>query len=89
VASIRTTVKYEPGVSEAEMKEYDNRSVSEFRAFMKSREVKFTRPEWLRQSIGEGYFWKEITKKSIVPCIGLFFACAIMGGLERRRPKPS
>ncbi len=43
VASMRTTVKYEPGLSEDELKSYDNRTVSDLKAFMKSREVKFAR----------------------------------------------
>jgi hypothetical protein len=88
LASIRTTVKYEPGLSPAEISEYNNRSVSELESFLKSREVKFTRYQWLRESIGEGYFWREIAKKSFVPCIGICFACVIVGALERRRAQP-
>jgi hypothetical protein len=85
VASVRTTVKYEPGLTPAEMNAYNKRSVSELEAFLKSREVKFTAPSGLRESIGEGYFWKEIARKSIVPGIGIFFGCVLVGGLERPR----
>jgi|HubBroStandDraft_1064217.scaffolds.fasta_scaffold111200_2 ABC-type transport system involved in multi-copper enzyme maturation permease subunit len=84
VASVRTTVKYEPGLSEAEFKSYDNRTVSELETFMKSREVKFTRYQWLRESIGTAYFWKGIAWSSLGPCIGIFLGCMVVGTLERR-----
>jgi len=54
VASTRVTVKYEPGVSEEEFKAYKTRSVSELDAFLKSRQVKFSRSQWLRESMGFG-----------------------------------
>ena|SRR5208283_5563587 len=84
VASVRTTVKYEPGLSEAEMKLYDNRTVSELEAFLKSREMKFTRYQWLRENIGYAYFWKGIARSSLGHCIGIFLGCIVVGGLERR-----
>jgi hypothetical protein len=84
VASVRTTVKYEPGLSEAEIKSYDNRTVSELDAFLKSRQVKFTRYQWLRESIGDAYFWKGIARSSLGPCIGIFLGCIVVGSLERR-----
>jgi hypothetical protein len=90
VASTRTTVKYVPGISEDEFRSYDNRSVSELEAFMKSREVKFGRYQWLRESIGYAYFWEQIAWDSIGPCIGIFLGCVVVGTLERRnRPVPT
>ena len=88
VASVRTTVKYEPGLSEDEIKSYDNRTVSDLKAFMKSREVKFTRYQWLRESIGYAYFWKGIARSSLGPCIGIFLGCLVVGRLERRYDLP-
>jgi hypothetical protein len=84
MVSVRTTVKYEPGLSEDELKSYDNRRVSDLKAFMKSREVKFTRYQWLRESIGYAYFWKGIALGSLGPCIGIFLGCLVVGRLERR-----
>jgi hypothetical protein len=84
VASTRTTVKYEPGLSEDELKSYDNRTVSDLKAFMKSREVKFTRYQWLRESVGYAYFWEGIALSSLGPCAGIFLGCLIVGRLERR-----
>jgi len=88
VASMRRAVKYEPGISEDEIKSYDNRPVSELQALLKSREVKLTRYQWLRESIGYAYFWEGIALASIRPCIGIFIGCFIIGTLERRRAIP-
>lgn len=85
VASVRTTVKYEPGISEDELKSYDSRTVSDLDAFLKSRQVKFTRFQWLRESIGYAYFWKAIAWKSLGPSIGIFLGCIAVGRLERRQ----
>jgi hypothetical protein len=84
VASVRTTVKYEPGLSESEMKSYDNRTVSDLDAFLKSRQVKFTRYQWLRESVSNAYFWEGIALRSLGPCIGIFLGCIVVGTLERR-----
>jgi len=88
VASMRRAVKYEPGISEDEIKSYHNRPVSELQALLKSREVKLTRYQWLRESIGYAYFWEGIALTSIRPCIGIFIGCVIIGTLERRRAIP-
>jgi hypothetical protein len=88
VVSVRTTVKYELGLSEDEVKSYDNRTVSDLKAFLKSRAVKFTRYQWLRESIGYPYFWKGIARSSLGPCIGIFLGCLIVGRMERRYDLP-
>ena len=83
VASVRTTVRYEPGLSEAELKSYDSHTVSDLEALLKSREVKFSRYQWLRGSIGYAYFWKGIARGSLGPCIGIFLGCIVVGRSER------
>jgi hypothetical protein len=88
VVSVRTTVEYVPGLSEDEIKSFDNRTVSDLEAFMQSRAVKFTRYQWLRESIGEAYFWKGIARGSLWHCIGIFLGCLIVGSLERRSTLP-
>lgn len=85
VASVRTTVRYEPPLSQEELKSYDNRAVADLDALFKSRAVKLTRSEWLRESIGYAYFWKGIAWKSVGPCIGIFLGCIAVGSMERRQ----
>lgn len=84
VASVRTGVKYEPGLSEAEVKSYDNRTVSELEAFLKSRSIEFARYQWLRESIVEAYYWKGVARSSLGPCIGIFLGCILVGKWEQR-----
>jgi hypothetical protein len=79
VASVRTPVEYEPGVSQAEIKSYDSRTVSELEAFLKSRQVKLTRYQWLRESIGYSYFWKGIARSSVGPSSEYFSGASLSG----------
>ena len=84
VASVRATVEYEPGVSQSELKSYDNRTVSDLEAFLKSRQVKLTRYQWLRESIGYSYFWRGVALNSVGPCVGVFLGSIVVGMWERR-----
>ena len=84
VASVHATVEYEPGVSQAELKSYDNRTVSELEAFLKSRQVKLSRYQWLRESIGYSYFWQGIALSSVGPFVGVFLGSIVVGMWERR-----
>lgn len=84
VASVRPGVRYAPGISQYELKSYDSRSVTDLEAFLQSREVKLTRSQWLRESIGSAQFWEGNAWKSVEPIIGIFLGCIIVGGLERR-----
>jgi hypothetical protein len=85
VAYSRSSVRFEPGISEAEFKSYDNRSFSDLQALMKSREVKLTRYQTLRDSMGHAYFWKGIAQSSLRSCIAVFLGCVIIGTWDRRR----
>ena len=85
VASTRANVKYEPGISEDEFRSYDNRTVSDLQAFLKSREVKLTRYQSLRESMGYAYFWKGIARSSLRCGIAVFLGCIIVGTWDRRR----
>ena len=85
VAYSRSAVRYEPGIGEVEFKSYDNRTVSDFQAFLKSREVKLTRYQSLRESMGYAYFWEGIARSSLRSCIAVFLGCVIIGTWDRRR----
>ena len=85
VAYSRSAVRYEPGISDVEFKSYDKRTVSDLQAFLKSREVKLTRYQSLRESMGYAYFWKGIARSSLRYCIAVFLGCVIFGTWDRRR----
>jgi hypothetical protein len=85
VAYSRSAVRYEPGISEEEFNSYHHRTVTDLQAFMKSREVKLTRYQSLRDSMGSAYFWKGIGRGSLRSCVAVFFGCVIIGKWDSRR----
>ena len=86
-ASFRHATKYDPPISEEEMKQMDNMPVKEFKTALRAREVKLTYAQWLAESIGTPYFWNSLGRGSLVPTTGIFLACTCMGILERRNAR--
>ena len=84
VAYARSVLEYQPGISEEEFKSYDNRTVSDFQAFLKSRQVKISAFEALRKSMGQTYFWKRMAQGSIPSSLAAFLGCIIVGASYRR-----
>jgi hypothetical protein len=85
VVSFRGGTKYDPPLSEAEFHQMGNMTVNEMEASLAKRRIKMTRWEWLRDSVPYSYFWKQVAHDAIVPSCGVFFACAWVGWMERRR----
>lgn len=81
----RVRYRYDPPISDAEFHEFDSRTVAETEAELKRREVRYTKSQWLSESVREPYFWTDLAKTSIVPAPAIFLACICVGGLERRR----
>lgn len=77
--------KYQPGISETEMKAYQGRTVAELEACLQSRQVYLTRYQSLREQISYSYFWKGIARRSLAPGVAVFFGCPILGRAEWRR----
>lgn len=77
--------RYDPPLSEVEVQQLSSGSVAHFRAELEKRQVPFTRRQWLAESVGQHYFWSSLAKSSLVPTLGVFFACVCIGGLERRQ----
>jgi hypothetical protein len=77
--------KYEPPITEAEWKKLLQLPATTLGPTLAKREVKLTRMQWLRESIGYSYFWKGLAKNSLVPTVGVFLACICIGSLESRR----
>jgi hypothetical protein len=84
ISRMRAITEYQPGISEAEMKAYDNRTVAELEAFLQSRRARLTRYQSLREVMRYSYFWKGLARGSVAPCIAVFLGCVIVGGIERR-----
>ena len=82
---LRGAHKYQPPITEAEWQKLLQLPATKLGLALAGREVRLTRMQWLRDSIGHSYFWKGLAKNSLVPIVGVFFACICFGGLERRR----
>ena len=87
VASIHGAIKYEPPLSEAELGQLRKLPMNETGIALQGRRIKLTRTQWLVDSIRYSYFWKYVAEISIVPSVGVFFACVWVGWLERRRAR--
>jgi len=85
LASFHWATKYEPPLTEAEFHQMRNMTVNEMEATLSHRKINVSRWEWLSDSIHYSYFWKHIAQNGIVPGFGVFFACAWVGWVEKRR----
>ena len=80
----RVTYRYEPGISQVEFQQLSLMTHGQAEAFLAARRKPYSRKEWLRDSLSEGYFWKYLAEKSAIPAIAIFIACLIVG--RRTRP---
>ena len=79
----RVTHRYQPPVSGEELRNWKG-SVAELQAELSKREVPYTRTDFLRDNVGQRFFWIYLAKSSLVPVIGVFFACVCFGFSQRR-----
>jgi hypothetical protein len=80
-------VKYEPPLTEGELKHLNEISVQQAETELRGRRIMLTRAEWLEMDIGEPYFWKSVAQNSVVPISGVFAGCLCVGWFERRRSR--
>ena len=85
VTSTHVRYRYEPGISEAEMQQWDQGSVGHLKAELHKREVPYTKAQWLADSVGQSYFWMYVAKTSLLPTISLLIGCMCVGWVEWRR----
>jgi hypothetical protein len=83
VLSVRVTSRFEPPISQDEMQKLRELPIAKAEAALEARRVKYTRTQWLADSIGYSYFWKDVARDSWVPILGVFFACICIARLER------
>lgn len=80
----RVSYRYEPGLTQAEMQQLSQLTPTQAEAAVAGRRKPYSRREWLIDSLGEGYFWRYLAQRSVVPAIGIFFGCVFLGALTRR-----
>ena len=79
----RVTHRYQPPVSGEELRSWKG-SVAELQAELSKREVPYTRTDFLRDNVGQRFFWIYLAKSSLIPVLGVFFACVCFGFLQSR-----
>lgn len=85
VASVHPTYRYEPPLSQEEMQQWEQGSVSELKAKLAKREVPYTKTQWLDESIGQRFFWTNLAKRSLLPSLGVFLACLCASLFNRNK----
>jgi hypothetical protein len=82
---VRGTGRYEPPISQEEMKQWDSLTLSQVDALLKSREVPMTRARLLKEALAMPFSWEDIARRGGVGSIVMFLGCVFIGWTERRR----
>jgi len=85
VAWTHVRYRYEPGITDADMRQWRQLSVTQFQAELEKRQVPYTKTQWLADSVRSRFFWADLAKRSLVPGLCVFFACLCAGGVIRRQ----
>ena len=76
--------EYKPPFSQPELRQMDNLPLEKVHALMAARAVRITRTQWLDESVGSVYFWRDVATHSLAPFVAIFLGCVCIGALERR-----
>jgi hypothetical protein len=85
VRSFRGGVKYEPPIAEDEWRQLRELPMSKAEVVLVSRSKVHTRRQWLLESVGHSFFWMGVADNSIVPILGVFVGCVLVGRLQTRQ----
>jgi hypothetical protein len=85
---IKQAARYEPPITEAEIKTYDARPIADLESFMKSREVHMTRVQVLSDDLRSPRYWRWLSENSVVPACGVFITLLIGVAMDRRQSSP-
>jgi hypothetical protein len=84
VRSVHGTTRYDPPITEDEARRLRELPMDQAEAVVASRRRIITRQQWVVGSMGYSFFWKGVAENSLVPIIGVFVACMILGKLQTR-----
>jgi hypothetical protein len=76
--------RYEPPLTQDEMKQWEKLPAAEMEMKLQQRRVPISKLGWLSVSIRYGYFWKRLAATSIIPTIGVFLACLYLSRSPQR-----
>jgi hypothetical protein len=85
VRSVHGAARYDPPITEDEWRRLHGLPMDQAEALLISRRKAITRQQWVLESIGTSFFWKGVAEDSLVPILGVFIACVIVGRLQTAR----
>ena len=85
MAEVHVTTRYQPPLSQEEMQQWEQGSVSELKSELAKKEVPYTKARWLADSIGHRFFWTNLANRSLPPSLGVFLACFCAGLFQGRQ----
>src|SRR5271168_32817 len=83
VGSVHGATRYDPPITEDEAHRLRELPMDQAEAAVASRRRIITRQQWVRGSIVYSFFWKGVAENSVVPVIGVFVACVLVGKLRK------
>ena len=84
VMSVHGVVKYDPPLTENEYRQIRDLPIEKAEAVLGPRTKRLSRARWMLESIGEPWFWWNVSKHSILPALAIFTGCFCVGVLLRR-----
>ena len=69
-------------MAEDEWRRLQELPVAKYAEALSARRKLVTRAQWIEDSVGHSYFWKGIVRHSLIPIVGVFIACVVVGKLQ-------
>jgi len=85
VASVRGATKYDPPIAEEELQKLRQLPVEKYAEALSTRRKFLTRTQWLEDSIGYAFFWKDVAGHCVIPVLGVFMACIWIGRMQAQK----
>jgi hypothetical protein len=85
VQSVHGAARYDPPLTEDEGRRLRSLPMDQAEAALATRQKLITRQQWVMESIGYSFFWKSVAGNSLLPILGVFVACVIVGRFQIQR----
>ena len=82
--SVHGFARFDPPISGDEGRHLRELPIAKAEAILATRQKTYTRGQWLAESIGRSYFWRDVAMNSALPTVAVFIACVSVGGLQMR-----
>jgi hypothetical protein len=83
----RVNHRYEPPLTQEEMRQWEKLPTAEMEMKLQQRQVPVSKLEWLSVAIRYGYFRRRLAVTGIIPTVGVFLPCFCLGCWQQRGVK--